>query len=177
MTNCTRGPGPCAEGEFYAVFLFLFLFVLWLVLNGQITLEICLFGLVIAAAVLLFSVRILGYDPRKEGHFVRRIGWYLYYTLILVYEVVKASFHVMRIILQPHPHYEPAIVRIRVPFAQEVSRVFLANSITLTPGTVTIDQEGDDFVVLCLDKSGGDAIADWSLVKILRKAEEKNGTD
>jgi len=153
------------------MFLCLFLFALWLILNGRITLEICLFGVVIVAAVFLFSVKVLGYDPKAEKGLWKRIWGFLWYTLVLVWEILKANFNVMRIILQPRPHYEPAIVRIRVPFKKEISRVFLSNSITLTPGTVTISQEGDDFVVLCLDKSGGDSIADWSLVHILRKLE------
>jgi len=155
----------------------LFLFALWLMLNGRITLEICLFGVVVVVAVFLFCVKVLAYDPRGEAKMFRRFVGYLYYTVILIWEILLANLHVMRIILTPKPHYEPAIVRIRVPLKTELARVFLANSITLTPGTVTIDQQGDDFVVLCLDKTGGDAIADWTLVKILRKLEAENGHD
>lgn len=150
----------------------LFLFALWLILNGQVTVEICLFGIVVVLGVFLFCVKVMGYNPRGEGRMILRLGGYLYYTAILIWEILLANLHVMRIIMTPRPHYEPAIVRIRVPLKTELSRVFLANSITLTPGTVTIDQQGDDFVVLCLDKTGGDSIADWSLVKILRKLEE-----
>ena len=42
---------------------------------------------------------------------------------------------------------------------------------TLTPGTVTIRQHEEEFLVLCLDKDGGEAIPDWNLVRILKKLE------
>ena len=43
--------------------------------------------------------------------------------------------------------------------------------VTLTPGTVTIRQQEEEFLVLCLDKNGGEAIPDWNLVRILKKLE------
>ena len=49
--------------------------------------------------------------------------------------------------------------------------MILSNSITLTPGTVTIEQNGDDFLVLCLDKESAESIPDWSLTRMLRKME------
>ncbi len=49
--------------------------------------------------------------------------------------------------------------------------MLLSNSITLTPGTVTIRQHEEEFLVLCLDKDGGEAIPDWNLVRILKKLE------
>ena len=153
------------------MFLCLFLFALWLILNGRITWEVCAFGVVIVAGVYLFCRKVLKYERRPDAGPLRHPGGCLCYTFLLIWEILLANLHVMRIILTPKPHYEPAIVRIHVPLKTELSRVFLANSITLTPGTVTIDQQGEDFIVLCLDKSGGAAIADWSLVKILRKLE------
>ena len=63
-------------------------------------------------------------------------------------------------------------MRLRVPLKENISRVFLSNSITLTPGTVTVSQEGDEYLVLCLNKDDAQSIPDWSLVKYLRKVEE-----
>ena len=79
----------------------------------------------------------------------------------------------IRIILVPSHRYHPAIVRLRIPFAKNISRVLLSNSITLTPGTVTIEQYGDEFLVLCLDKPNADSIPDWKLTRMLRKMEGK----
>ena len=108
-----------------------FLFLLWLIFNGRITLEICLFGIVVTGLVYAFCVAVLGYHPRNERRVLRR----------------------------------------QVPLEEASSRVLLSNSITLTPGTVTIRQQEEEFLVLCLDKDGGEAIPDWNLVRILKKLE------
>ena len=150
----------------------IFLFLLWLVLNGRVTVEICLIGVVLTAAIYAFCVYALGYHPKHERRILRRLAMYAVYVVMLVWEIFKANFAVLRVILiKPH-HYEPGIVRLRVPLKENISRVFLSNSITLTPGTVTVSQEGDEYLVLCLNKDDAQSIPDWSLVKYLRKVEE-----
>ena len=151
--------------------MFTFLFALWLILNGRITLEVCLFGIVIAGAVYLFCVKALGYHPSHEKVYLRRAGLYLLFVLRLIWEILKANIDVMKIILTPRPVYHAAIVRIHVPLREQFSRVLLSNSITLTPGTVTVAERDGDFLVLCLEKDGGLAIPDWSLTRLLKRME------
>ena len=145
-----------------------FLFLLWLIFNGRVTLEICLFGIVVTGLVYAFCVAVLGYHPRNE---LRRLGRYLQYGVTLVWEIVKANVQTMKVILSHKAAYRPAVVRLQVPLEEASSRVLLSNSITLTPGTVTIRQHEEEFLVLCLDKDGGEAIPDWNLVRILKKLE------
>ena len=116
-----------------------FLFALWLLLNGRVTVEICLFGVVIAGAVYAFCVYALGYHPSHERRLLKRLGGYVVYVAVLIWEIVKANMAVVKIILMPPHKYHPAIVRMRIPFKKNISRVILSNSITLTPGTVTIN--------------------------------------
>ena len=151
--------------------MFLFLFALWLLLNGRVTLEICLFGVVVAGAVYAFSVYALGFHPSHEKRLLKRLGGYIAYAAVLIWEIIKANMAVIRVILIPPHRYHPAIVRVRVPLKKNISRVILSNSITLTPGTVTIEQSGDDFLVLCLDKENAGSIPDWKLTRMLRKME------
>lgn len=149
----------------------IFLFLLWLILNGKVTLEICLFGVVVTAAVYAFCVAALGCRPQTERRFLKRLGGYVVYGAILVREIIRANLAVMRVIWSRKPDYHPAIVRVHAPLEKPVSRMLLSNSITLTPGTVTIRQHEEEFLVLCLDKDGGEAIPDWNLVRILKKLE------
>ena len=151
--------------------MFLFLFALWLLLNGRVTLEICLFGVVVAGAVYAFSVYALGFHPSHEKRLLKRLGGYIAYAAVLIWEIIKANMAVIRVILIPPHRYHLAIVRVRVPLKKNISRVILSNSITLTPGTVTIEQSGDDFLVLCLDKENAGSIPDWKLTRMLRKME------
>ena len=53
------------------------------------------------------------------------------------------------------------------------ARVLLANSITLTPGTITVSQEGDEYVVHCLDKSFAEGLDNSIFVTLLQKLEEE----
>jgi len=149
-----------------------FLFLLWIILNGRVTLEICLFGIVIAGAIYGFAVYALGYRLQNEMRLWKRLGMYAFYALALIVEIFKANFSVMRIILTPHPVYHPAIVKMRIPLKKQISRLLLANSITLTPGTVTVEEKDGLFTVLYLDHAPGDSLDDWYLVRILQKLEE-----
>lgn len=97
----------------------------------------------------------LGYHPRNERRVLGRLGRYLQYGATLVWEIVKANVQTMKVILSPKAAYRPAVVRLQVPLEEASSRVLLSNSITLTPGTVTIRQQEEEFLVLCLDKDGG----------------------
>lgn len=149
----------------------IFLFLLWLILNGNVTLEICLFGVVVTAAVYAFCVAALGCRPQAERRLLKRLGGYVVYGVRLVWEIVLANLSVMKVIWTRHPDYRPAIVRVHAPLDKPISRMLLSNSITLTPGTVTVRQGGQDYLVLCLDKPGADSIPDWSLTRLLRKME------
>ena len=69
----------------------IFLFLLWLILNGKVTLEICLFGVVITGAVYAFCVAALGCRPQAERRFLKRLGGYVVYGAILVREIAPSS--------------------------------------------------------------------------------------
>ena len=90
----------------------IFLFLLWLILNGKVTLEICLFGVVVTAAVYAFCVAALGCRPQTERRFLKRLGGYVVYGAILVREIIRANLAVMRVIWSRKPDYHPAIVRV-----------------------------------------------------------------
>ena len=148
-----------------------FLFALWLILNGRITVEICLIGLAITAGVYAFCVKALGYSPKHEKGLLKRLWRYVVYFAVLLWEILKANLTVMKIILRGKD-YQPGIVEIKVPLKRNISRVLLSNSITLTPGTVTVTQEGESFRVLCLNEADASQIPTWKLTKMLQKMEE-----
>ena len=93
----------------------IFLFLLWLILNGKVTLEICLFGVVVTAAVYAFCVAALGCRPQTERRFLKRLGGYVVYGAILVREIIRANLAVMRVIWSRKPDYHPAIPRLQRP--------------------------------------------------------------
>lgn len=133
--------------------MYLLYFILWVIFNGNITLEICLFGLVIAALVFAFTCKFMDYSLEKEKLLLLRSGKFLRYVVILVIEIVKANFAVIHMILSEREETEPALVSFHSDMKSDVGRALLANAITLTPGTITVSLEGSDYVVHCLDES------------------------
>ncbi len=71
-------------------------------------------------------------------------------------EVVKANIAVAKIILSPRLNISPTMVRVRPTQSSDIGRATFANSITLTPGTVTIDADGGEFIVHAIDESLAD---------------------
>ena len=153
--------------------MFLLFFFVWIVFNGRITVEIAVFGLVIAAVIFLFIFKFMDYSLQKEKLFYQKFLFFCRYAVILVKEIIKANIAVIQMILTTTEVMEPVIVKFRTKLKSETARVILANSITLTPGTITVSLEEDELVVHCLDNSLAEGMEDSIFVKMLEKMEEK----
>ena len=151
--------------------MFLLYFLLWVIFNGNFTLEIALFGVVIATAVFAFTCRFADYSIEKEKLLFKNLFRIIRYVVVLVIEIVKANFAVVRLILSQEEEIEPALVTFRSDLKTAAGRSALANAITLTPGTITVSVEGDEFCVPCLDKEMAEGIEDSEFVHILRRME------
>ncbi len=147
------------------------LFLFWLILSQQITLEICIFGLLITGGVTVFICRHLGYSLKTEWRIWRCAVLGCAYLLVLILEILKANWTVAGIILGRKKHYRPAIVCLDVPLRHPVLQAIYANSITITPGTITVGQKKGAYTVHCLDETMAQGITDSTLVKILQKME------
>ena len=149
--------------------MLILLLLLWLLLWGRITAEIVLFGLVISGAIYAFAVRALGYPWRRELYALRALPHLLRYGLNLLWATLKAAALVAKLALTPRAQPEPVLVEFRSGLPGEWRNVVLANSITLTPGTITVFQEQDHFVVHALRREYAEGIADCSFVRLLRR--------
>ncbi len=147
------------------------LFLLWIILNGKITLEICLFGVGITALIYTFAHFAFGLGLKDEMRFWKKAGLLFCYIIVLIVEVLKANFSVMGIILRRKAEYHPAIVKIKVPLKRNFTRVLLANSITLTPGTITVDLTEDEYTIQCLDRAAAEGLEDGIFVRMLKKID------
>ncbi len=152
--------------------MYLLFFAAWVIFNGKITAEIVVMGLVIAAAVFAFMCKFMDYSLQKEKLFYQKIFLFLGYVIVLVKEIIKANVGVVQIVLSRNEIPEPILVKFRTTLKSETARVILANSITLTPGTITVSLEGDELTVHCLDKSLADGMEDSIFVKMLERMEK-----
>ena len=151
--------------------MFIIYFLLWIVFNERLTLEVALLGLVVSALVYWFTVKFMDYSPKKEWRAIRKAGRALKYAANLLFEIIKANFGVMRFIISPKYEVEPQLVYIKTKLKKDVSRTILANSITLTPGTITVSAEDDLMCVHCLDKTLSEGLEDSDFEKKLLEME------
>lgn len=133
--------------------MYILLFIFWLLLCGKVTVEICLLGIAIVAAMGLLENRLFGYKPQSEIRLVRKTPIFCAYVVVLMWEILKASLVISRDILFKHYRVTPTLVTFTTILRSDFGRYLLANSITLTPGTITIRVEGDKLTVHCLDAS------------------------
>jgi multicomponent Na+:H+ antiporter subunit E len=133
------------------------LFLFWIVLSGYFTPFLLAAGAVSAVAVVAFARRLEVVDP--EGHPVHFAGMALRYWPWLAKEIVKSAWEVSMIILHPRLPISPNLVRVRSTQATAVGRVVFANSITLTPGTVTVEAGRGEFLVHALTREGAASLA------------------
>ena len=152
--------------------MLLLFFLVWVVFNGRLTLEIALFGVAVAGAVFAFICRFMDYSLEKELRFYRRMPAFFQYLYHLIKEIILANLGVCRMILTRKEQMEPVIVHVHAKLKSETARVILANSITLTPGTITVSLTDDNLVVHCLDKSLAEGMEDSIFVRLLQKMGE-----
>ncbi len=148
-------------------------FVLWIIFNGRITGEICVFGVIIAALLCAFTCRFMDYSIRKELWLYRKLGRLLQYVVILVIEVVKANLGTVRLILTQKEEIEPVLARFQSDLKSPLTQTLLANAITLTPGTITVTLENGDYTVHCLDESLAEGMDDSIFTKLVQEMERR----
>ena len=153
--------------------MYILLFLLWVVLNGKLTLEIALFGLGIAGFCYWFMCRFLEYNPKNDIVFIRTLPAIAVYLGVLFAEIIKSSISAVKIVYSRKLEIQPQIVFFEVPLKSEFLRTILANSITITPGTITIDVDENLFCVHALDYTLAEGIEDSVFVRLLMKMEEK----
>lgn len=132
-----------------AISLGLTLAVLWLLLSGYFEQPILLaMGAASVLFVVLISRRMDIVD--REGHPVHLGARALLYWPWLLKEIAKSSIDVSKIILHPRMPIRPSLLTVRATQRTELGRVIYANSITLTPGTVTVALDGEQLTVHAL---------------------------
>lgn len=123
--------------------LFIAAFATWCLLNWPPDGQHLLVGALVAALVAAFVGRLFVTRPHLLRQPRRYFYFFVYYLPVLIWECVKANFDVARRVLHPDLPIHPGIVTVRTGLKSDTGLTFLANSITLTPGTMTVDLDRD----------------------------------
>lgn len=146
------------------------LFALWLILSGHFQGLLISLGVVSCVLVTWLCARMDRTDG--EHHFgllrivetIRYLGW-------LTVEVIKSNLDVSRRILSPGLPISPTVIRVPASQKTEIGRVIFANSITLTPGTVSMDVREDEIEVHALSRDAAAALMEGEMNRRVRAIE------
>jgi len=141
----------------------------WLLLSGYFTAFLIAAGVGSAVAVVLFARRMEVVD--REGHPIDLWRGVISYWPWLAKEIVKSGWEVSRAILHPRLPISPTLVRFRPSQRSAVALVTHANSITLTPGTITVEAKDGEFLVHALTSSGAQGVVDSEMDRRISELE------
>lgn len=145
------------------------LFVFWLLLSGYFVPFLVTAGLGSALGVVLLARRMRVLD--QEGHPVHLGFRLLAYWPWLLKEIAKAAWNVSKIILHPGLPISPTMIRFKPSQRSNVGLVTHANSITLTPGTITVEIESGEFLVHALTRTAADGVIDSDMDRRVSRVE------
>jgi len=154
----------------YSLSLSILLFVLWILLSGHTSFLLIGLGLgSVALTVFLASrMNIIDHESYPIRIFSKLPAFYFY----IMREIVKANIDVVkRILLSRGKKINPQLVELPVPQTTDLGRVIYANSITLTPGTVSIELNQNKIIVHALTKEGADDLLTGDMAKAIPDEE------
>lgn len=146
-------------------------FLVWLLMSGEVSVHVCVCGLGASALMTAFCRWALGYRLRMEKRIVGKLGAGIAYAANLLWEMLKAAVVVIKMIYTCGRDTQPELVWFDTTLESDAARTVLANSITLTPGTITVAAENGRFCVHALDKSLAVGIEDCDFQRRLEKLE------
>jgi len=129
------------------IIYFVLSFITWVVLTWSVDIQFIIAGLVASAIVSILFHEML---PKEHHIFISpvRVFWFLVYVPVFFYYILMANFDVVYRALHPAMPIKPGIVKIKTKLKTESGITALANSITLTPGTLTVDLTDDGYLYI-----------------------------
>ena len=134
--------------KLFSTMLIYFLF--WLAYTSSLIFEDMLVGLVLSFLLSLFTYKSFSSLNSDKNLLVRFINTIKYIPLFII-EMIKANIDVARRVINPKLPINPGIVKVKTDLESDYAKLFLANSITLTPGTLTMDVIEDNLYIHWID--------------------------
>lgn len=138
---------------------FFIMLVFWVIMSGMFDVFHLSLGVLSCLLVAHFSHDLL-FAGGRVGPWMRDLLGILLYLPYLFKEIVLANLHVAYIVLHPRMMelIDPTLIRFRTTLARPISKVTFAQSITLTPATITVSIDDDEFTVYALDRSSAESL-------------------
>lgn len=135
--------------------LFVTLMLFWLMLNSRLEADILIVGSIISLAITLLYRNGLSFFTEFRFTPAAFVAGFRYYGYFFK-ELFKSNLTLAVIVLSPSLPVNPAIIKVRTKLKSRMGRLMLANSITLTPGTLTVEMEGEWLYIHCVTLESAD---------------------
>lgn len=158
----------------FRLLLFIVLMLFWIVLTSTFNVLSLGVGVIICGGVTLFSINMREDSSIKGSQLLKYSIVFVDFLFAFLIEVVKANIDVAKIVLAKNLDIQPQFIQLDVSLKQKRHVVLLANAITLTPGTLSVDVVDNHFVIHALTDQAAQAMLDPNNVLILKimKLEE-----
>lgn len=145
--------------------------VFWMINSGYFEALLLGLGLVSVITVVLITLRMQTVDGEYEPPML--LSFHLpRYLLWLIWEIVKSNIDVVRRIWQRSPDISPTVFKVTASQKTDACKVLYANSITMTPGTITLDVQGNVFEVHALTRAMAEDLQRGEMDRRVRALEE-----
>jgi len=161
----------------YPFLVFIILLVNWIVFSGLLDAFHLTLGAISCGVVTWMSADLFFEDREKSAAArMRELLRFPGYLAWLLWEVVIANVHVLKLSFAPDLDDEisPSMEKVKVSLKTDFARYVFANSITLTPGTVTVKVSGDEFLVHAISKEAAAGLAGEMEKRVARVFEPEN---
>jgi len=178
MSNNTTVQKTEKEAGAVSKFIFtsVFVFLIWLAFTSTFALPEVLTGIVVSLVIAYYGYR--SFTVRGVANVTpKRVIYMIQYIFVFLWALIKANFNVAKIVLTPSLPINPGIVEFESKLTSDYAKMILANSITLTPGTFTVDLIENRFYIHWLNVEATDPDEVYKLIaepfeKILLKIYE-----
>jgi multicomponent Na+:H+ antiporter subunit E len=153
------------------IFIFFSLFLVWTALSYPLTNQEIIFGLILS---LFISILTQYYNQRSKSFKIKSLYHLIKYFIVFLIELVKANLNMARIVITPSLPISPKIYEVKTELKSNIAKALLANSITLTPGTISVDLEDDTIYIHVVEGTKVDDVEGLKgpFEKILKEAFE-----
>ena len=147
------------------IIIFLILFAHWIIWSGMLDAFHLSLGIISCGIVTFMSHDFLFKREKfSSQQFTEAFRFFLYVPW-LIYQIILSNIHVAKLVLKPDMPIEPKFITYKSRLKEELSLATFANSITLTPGTITADIVDGEYYVHCIDQKVADDLSNGEMEK------------
>ena len=138
------------------IIAFFILFLNWVIWSGMFDASHLSLGVISCLLIIYMSHDILFTSKKITSKHLIEVIRFIKYIPWLLYQIVLSNIYVARLVMNPNMPIDPQVIRFKTKLKKNISMVTFANSITITPGTITADIKEGEFYVHCISRKVAD---------------------